>query len=91
MTYFSVDKCKNDKYKVYIVDNVVFVKNRNYSMEFHLKSMDEKGKYSGDFIYYKENKQEEIKLDVYVGSLPKKYMEFIFPIQNAINDYYCLW
>ena len=79
---------KNDKYRVYIADDVVFVKNRNFSMEFHIKSMDNKGKYSGDFIYYKGNKQEEIKLDINVGSLPRKYMEYIFPIQNAINDFY---
>lgn len=84
----SAIKLINKTTRNYISDNIVYIKNRNFSIEFTVKSIDTKGNYSGDFVYYAGGIPVDIKLNTRVGSLPKKYLALVFPIKNEINKFY---
>jgi DNA primase len=84
----NAELLENNKYYIKIDNNELSLKNRNYSIRYKLKEVDNKGNFKGDFYLYGNGQDDEIKFNVSIDKIGKKYTQFVEPIYEALYKYY---
>lgn len=79
---------ENTGFRTSIESDTVMLKNSHYCVKFELLSLNNTGAYKGNFNYYEDGKEKDVKLDVLLSKIDKKYIRFTNPLNNALDEFY---
>jgi len=79
---------QNDNYTESLIDHTLEFRNRYFSLKYRITSRGGSRKQKGHFTYHYNGKLIDVKPDSSVDKLGKKYLDFILPIEEALENYY---